>query len=269
VGQPSDVQRTAREPRAGADDRRLFGVGQPRIGEPQACRIDEADRALEEPAADVLVDDRGLADIAGPSLTACGRLVLPGDMHMRLRMPQLVLCRLIAVPAEPPVDHRRRDAGHVGQDGDSHAAVGRQGVAVLESLAIAHQARARLGERRQHRRGQLPPLQRGGAPVRAAAPAADSRTWPRAGRPDRYRSSRDEAPSDPSHVGVEPARRIVLRPQGVQPGHIGLGEEGRGPVGPRFSSASWTPVECGDMAAMLSRAQVEAFGVSASSFQTP
>ena len=122
-----------------ADDRVLTIILEAAIEQAQFSGWDKPDGAAHEVAADVLVDQRRLADIAGAPLRSCGWRIAPGDMDMGLGVPQLVLGRLIAMPAEPPVDHGRGYTGHRGPNADPHAAVGRQDKAVLKAASVPEQ----------------------------------------------------------------------------------------------------------------------------------
>ena len=92
----------------------------------ERARRHEADGALRQRRPDVLVDVRRPPDVAG---TADGVIasVAPLRVEMRSRVPELVAAGIAAVPAEPPVPHVRRDAGHVGVDGHPPGPVSRLG----------------------------------------------------------------------------------------------------------------------------------------------
>lgn len=73
---------------------------------------------------------------------------------MRLRMPELAALRAVAMPAEPPIDHRRRDPGQVRTRRDVHRSACRQREPVFEHGGVPEEIFRRRLHRRQKRLGE-------------------------------------------------------------------------------------------------------------------
>src|SRR5262245_14943609 len=97
------------------------------VGNTDFARVDEGQRQVDDVRPHILIDPRGIADIALPVREALDRGVVVARLReeMSLGVPQLVAVRLIDVPAEPPVEHLGSRAGEGGPGGDAELARGR------------------------------------------------------------------------------------------------------------------------------------------------
>ena len=81
-------------------------------------------------------------------------------MDVRLRMPQLVLCSGIAMPTEPPIDHRRGNARHGSSHTDPHAAIAGQHKAIFQYGISPEQIAGSLIDVREQDGWHTAPIQR-------------------------------------------------------------------------------------------------------------
>ena len=110
---------------------------------PPAIRTVRED-ATDQVAADIFVNNGRLPNIKYTPAGPCGGRFAPADMDMCLRVPKLIFGGRIAMPAEPPIHHRRGDTGHGRAHADPHAAVLRQDPAVFQNSLCAEQVAIRL-----------------------------------------------------------------------------------------------------------------------------
>jgi len=139
VRQITDINRRVSQADPGADDGCLTVIIQTPVGEAKRRWRHELDRSADKIAANILLDDRSLTDIKRASGGAGWHRFSPTNMDMRLGMPQFVFGGIIAVPAKPPINHRRGHTWHHGKYADPHAAVARQHKAIFEHGFAAEQ----------------------------------------------------------------------------------------------------------------------------------
>ena len=161
MGQIANVNRRIAKAYARADDGRLAVIVQPGIGKAKAGGRDKANRAADQIAGDILIHKRGLPDIERAAAGVAGRRIAPPDMDMRLWVPKFILSRGIAVPAEPPINHRRGNAGHVGVHTHPHAAIFGQHKAIFQHRRIPEEILRRLINIRQQQVWHPTSVQRG------------------------------------------------------------------------------------------------------------